>query len=137
MYIGQRFQTEPRAIQWASVPWPQAQELSRVPRELSKMAGFFSDAWAMPTPLQEEGPSVGAHRTSDREKTAKWAPAHRFINVQGRKKMLMAILWCTEEELLLAKKFPFMPVAAFALDMKSTTLHFETPQLLQHAVMHP
>jgi hypothetical protein len=30
-----------------------------------------------------------------------------------------------------------MPVAAFALDTKLTTLHFETPQLLQHAVMHP
>ena len=73
---------------------------------LSKMAAFFSDAWAMPTPLQEEGPSVGPSRSSDREKTAKWAPAQRFINVQGRKKMLMAILWCTEEELLLAKKFP-------------------------------
>ena len=73
---------------------------------LSKLAGFFGDAWALTTSSHEEGPSVGTRRVSDREKTAKWAPSKRFIHVQGRKKMLMAILWCTEEELLLAKKYP-------------------------------
>ena len=90
---------------------------------MSKMAAFFADAWALPTPSRQEGPCVGVRRTSDREKTAKWAPAKRLINVQGKTKMLMAILWCTEEELLLAKKFP----EVWGHDTKACTDHTGVP----------
>jgi hypothetical protein len=74
----------------------------------SKISAFFDDAWALPS-HNDASPSVailGGRKVADREKTEKWAPRKRLITVNGKRKMLMAILWATQEEILLAKKYP-------------------------------
>jgi hypothetical protein len=74
----------------------------------TKIASFFDDAWALPS-RTESADSVavlGRRKVADREKKDKWEPAKRMITVNGQRKMMMAILWATEDEILLAKKYP-------------------------------
>jgi hypothetical protein len=74
----------------------------------SKISAFFDDAWALPSQLDSVNSVavLGRRKIADREKKDKWEPAKRLITVNGQRKMLMAILWATQEELLLAKKYP-------------------------------
>jgi hypothetical protein len=71
-----------------------------------KMSAFFDDAWSLPSTEASQGVLVGARKIADREKKDKWEPAKRVITVNGKRKMLMAILWATQEELVLAQKYP-------------------------------
>ncbi len=74
---------------------------------LSKLSSFFTDAWSgVDSVVESPGPVMGPRMVSDRERKSVWEPSKRIITVDGKKVMLMAILWVTEEELLLAKKYP-------------------------------
>ncbi len=73
----------------------------------AKLSVFFEDAWALPSdPQMSQSVIVGARKIADREKKDKWEPAKRVITVNGKRKMLTAILWATQDELILAKKYP-------------------------------
>ncbi len=68
------------------------------------MRDFFTDAWSG-VRSSAVVPVLGPKKVSDRDKKNLWDPAKRMIRVNGKRVMLMALLWATEEELLLAKKY--------------------------------
>ena len=81
-----------------------ARGLNWLSKSCTVMREFFADAWSGVRASSDT--VVGPKKVSDREKKNIWEPSKRMIRVKGRRVMLMAILWATQEEIQLLKKYP-------------------------------